>query len=168
MVTSQSGRAGRLLGEAVRFGAVIAAGTVAALAVFYALVHGPPGPQQGPLESLTVLAYLVANAIGLWITYQGSRSWAFGHREVAGPTGGRVSFLIVNGITLLIPLGCLGISRYVVGAHSDFADGIAAFAVGLPLATAARFWGFKKFVFLHPAKAHKKHKEGANISDDAG
>jgi putative flippase GtrA len=90
------------------------------------------------------------------VSYRGSRSWAFRHREVVGPTGGRVSYFVINTLSMGIPVLCLATSRYVLDLDSGLADNISANVIGLALGTAARFWAFRKFVFLRPEKARAR------------
>jgi putative flippase GtrA len=90
------------------------------------------------------------------VSYRGSRSWAFRHREVVGPTGGRASYFVINTVTMAIPLLCLWVSRYVLELDSALADNVAANVIGLGLGTAARFWAFRRFVFLSPRRARRR------------
>jgi len=99
---------------------------------------------------------VLANLVGMAVSYRGSRSWAFRHREVVGAAGGRVAFFVINTVTMAIPLFFLGVSRYVLDLDSALADNIAANVVGLGLGTAARFWAFRRFVFLHPRVARQR------------
>ena len=63
-------------------------------------------------------AYVIANTVGMLVSYRGSRSWAFRHREVVGPTGGRVSYFVINTLSMGIPVLCLATSRYVLDLDS--------------------------------------------------
>jgi putative flippase GtrA len=90
------------------------------------------------------------------VSYRGSRSWAFRHREPVGAAGGRVSFLVINIVTMAIPLLCLAVSRYVLELDSAVADNVAANVIGLGLGMAARFWAFRRFVFLSPRRARQR------------
>jgi len=42
---------------------------------------------------------------------------------------------------------CLAVSHYALGFTSPLADNIAANVVGLGLATAFRFWSYRRWVF---------------------
>ena len=76
-------------------------------------------------------AYVIANTVGMLVSYRGSRSWAFRHREAVGTAGGRVSYFVINTLSMGIPLVCLAISRYVLDLDSGLADNISANVIGL-------------------------------------
>lgn len=146
----------RLAAEIAKFLAVGGAATLVALLLFNVLVHGVPGSGPGWMNDQPLQAYALANLVGMAVSYRGSRSWAFRHREVAGPTGGRASYFVINTVTMAIPLLCLWVSRYVLGHDSALADNVAANVVGLGLGTVARFWAFRRFVFLSPRRARRR------------
>jgi putative flippase GtrA len=104
-------------------------------------------------------AFLLANTVGMVISYRGSRSWAFRHREIVGRAGGRVAYFVINTASMVIPLACLAFSRYVLDRTDPVADNIAANVVGLALGTVARFWALRRFIFLHPVMAARRRGE---------
>jgi putative flippase GtrA len=140
----------RLAAEGVRFLAVGGVATVVALVLFNLLVHGPFGTSGGPMNDWPLTALVVANLVGMVVSYRGSRSWAFRNRQVVGPAGGRLAFFGINTVTMGIPLLCLAASRYLLDLDSALADNVAANVIGLGLGMAARFWAFRRFVFLSP------------------
>jgi len=145
----------RFIGEVTKFLAVGGVATGVAFVLFNLLVHGYwAGP--GPLHGNPLVAYALANLVGMVISYRGSRSWAFRHREAVGPTGGRITYVVVNTASMLLPMGCLAVSRYVLGLDSALADNIAANVVGLGLGTMARFWLIRRFIFLTPGRARER------------
>ena len=146
----------RLATEAAKFLAVGGVATAVALVLFNLLVHGFFGSVPGPMHDMPLTAYILANCVGMVVSYRGSRSWAFRHREPVGAAGGRVSFFVINSVTMGIPVLCLAASRYLLDLDSPLADNIAANVVGLALGTAARFWAFRRFVFLHPRAARQR------------
>jgi hypothetical protein len=73
-----------------------------------------------------------------------------------GPAGGRLSYVVINTLTMGIPLLCLAISRYALDLDSAFADNVSANVIGLGLGNAARFWAFRRFVFLSPRRARQR------------
>ncbi len=146
----------RLASEATRFLAVGGVATLVALVIFNLLVHGPPGQPGGPMHGWPLSSYVFANLVGMVVSYRGSRSWAFRHREPVGLAGGRVAFGVVNTLSLGVPLACLAVSRYALDLDSGLADNVAANVVGLGLGTAARFWALRKFIFVRPAKAQAR------------
>lgn len=141
----------RLASEAAKFLAVGGVATAVALLLFNLLVHGVASP--GPLNDWPLTSYVLANLIGMLVSYRGSRSWTFRHRQVVGPAGGRLSFFAINTVTMAFPLVCLAFSRYVFDLDSALADNVSANMIGLFLGMAARFWAFRRFVFLHPVTA---------------
>jgi putative flippase GtrA len=146
----------RISAEIAKFLAVGGFATLVALIIFNALVHGFFGDPAGPMNDLPLFAYAIANFVGMLVSYRGSRSWAFRHREPVGAAGGRLSYFVINTVTMGIPLLCLAISRYLLDLDSALADNIAANVIGLGLGMAARFWAFRRFVFLSPARARRR------------
>ena len=64
--------------------------------------------------------------------------------------------MVINVASMLIPLGCLAVTRYVLGLDDPVSDNIAANVVGLALGTAARFWAFRRFIFVSPRRAAER------------
>jgi putative flippase GtrA len=54
---------------------------------------------------------------------------------------------VLNGVGLLISVGCLWFSHYALGLTSPLADNISANVVGLALGTMFRFWSYRRWVF---------------------
>jgi putative flippase GtrA len=145
-------RSGRVLSEGGKFLAVGAVATLVALVLFNVLVHGLGfGFGRGPMNQQPLVAFALANLIGMFVSYRGSRHWAFSQRQPVGPGNGRLGFYAVNLVSLLIPMGCLAISRYVFHLDGAMADNLAANVIGLGLGTAFRFWASRRFVFRTPA-----------------
>ena len=146
----------RLVTEGAKFLAVGGVATLVALLLFNLLVHGLLGSTPGPMNDQPLTAYVIANLVGMVVSYRGSRSWAFRHREPVGPAGGRVSYFVINTVAMAIPLLCLAVSRYVLDLDSALADNIAANVVGLALGMAARFWAFRRYVFLSQRRLRQR------------
>ncbi len=145
----------RLASDGAKFLAVGGVATLIALVLFNLLVHGFFGHTPGPMNEWPLSAFVLANVAGMLVSYRGTRSWAFRHRQVVGAAGGRVTYFTINTLTLAVPLVCLSVSRYLLGLDSALADNVAANVVGLALGTATRFWAFRRFVFVsaHRARA---------------
>jgi putative flippase GtrA len=133
--------------EASRFLAVGLVATVVAFVLFNLLVHGL-GPIRGAwLNDNPEVAYVVANGVGMLVSFRGTKVWAFRDRESKHPDGGAVAFVVINLATMLIPITCLSLSRGL-GLDDPVSDNLSANVVGLGLANAARFFLFRTFVFL--------------------
>jgi putative flippase GtrA len=152
----------RLAAEASKFLTVGGLATLVAFVLFNALVHGYFGG-PGPLNQQPIVAFVLANTVGMVVSYRGSRSWAFRDREAVGPAGGRLAFVVINTASMLIPIGCLAFTRYVLGLTDPLSDNIAANVVGLGLGTAARFWAFRRFIFLSPRRLEKRRLERESV-----
>lgn len=153
-------RTQRLLAEAARFFAVGGAATAVSFVLFNGLVHGLLA-FDGPMHDHPLAAFVIANTVGMVVSYRGSRSWAFRDRTAVGAAGGRVRFFAINLASMAIPLACLSVTRYVLGLDSPLADNIAANVVGLGLGTLARFWAIKRFIFSGPAHLGPSSLPGA-------
>ncbi|QIX25914.1 GtrA family protein [Nocardioides sp. JQ2195] len=140
-------RAKRLLDETLRFLAVGGVATFVAFLLFNFLVHGFSITDEPWMNEQPTMAYVLANTIGMVISYRGTRSWAFKNRETAHADGGRTAYLVINVATMALPIGCLWISRNLLDHDSAFADNIAANVVGLGLGMVARFYLFRQVIF---------------------
>lgn len=140
-------RARRFLADVLRFLVVGGLATLVSLVGFNALVHGVL-LGAAPMRHQPIVAYVLANATAGLMAYVGMRWWAFGHREVADPVESLARFFALGAATMLIPVFCLAFSRYVLGLSSAWADNVAANVIGLGLSTVARFWAFRRYVFV--------------------
>lgn len=133
--------------EASRFLAVGLVATVVALILFNWLVHGF-GPLSGAwLNDDPEVAYVLANAVGMVISFRGTKVWAFRDRRTRHADGGLAAFVVINLATMLIPITCLSLSRGL-GLDDPVSDNVSANVIGLALGNAARFFLFRTFVFL--------------------
>ncbi|MCW2845565.1 MAG: GtrA family protein [Nocardioides sp.] len=139
-----------LLAEVGRFLTVGGVATIVALFLFNLLVHGFNTEHKALLDDHVFVAYVVANTVGMLISYRGSRNWAFRDRPPRQADGGRLAFVIINVITMSLPIGCLAISRNVLGLADPVSDNVSANVIGLFLGLVARFYLFRTFVFRLP------------------
>ena len=138
----------RISSEAAKFSAVNAVATVVSLVIFNALIHGLTGLYSpGPLHDHPQSSYLIANSIGMIISFDGSRRFAFKNRQPSGPGGGALNFVVINFASFTIPIACLWITRNVFGWDTVLSDNVAANVVGGVLGGLTRFWAFRTFVF---------------------
>lgn len=145
-----SSRWQRLLAEAGRFLAVGGLATLVALVLFNVLVHGMIPGLSAVLGDQPIPAYVLANAVGMLISYHGSRTYAFRDRPSTHADGGLTAFVLINVVTMLLPIGCLMFSRDVLGLDDPVSDNVAANVIGLVLGLGARFYLFRTFVFRRP------------------
>ncbi len=145
-----SDRTRQLLAEVTRFLAVGGAATTVALLLFNGLVHGFGIVEEPLFAEQPYLAYVLANAVGMVISFQGSRHWAFRDRSPSHRHGGWPPYVAINVATMTLPVACLWFSRSVLGLDDPVADNISANIVGLALGLAARFYLFRRFVFKRP------------------
>lgn len=142
--TSRIGNgARRLVGEVLRFLAVGGLATLVSVVGFNALVHGIL-LHAAPMRHQPIAAYVLVNVLAGLAAYLGIRLWAFSQREVRDPMASVVRFFALGAATMVIPVTCLAVSRYVLGLTGLWADNISANVVGLGLSTAARFWVFRR------------------------
>jgi len=138
------------LAELSRFLTVGGVATIVALILFNGLVHGFSTGNHALLSDRPVLAYVLANTVGMVISYRGSRSWAFRDRPPHQADGGRSAYVLINLVTMSLPIACLVISRDVLGLDDPLSDNISANVIGLVLGLGARFHLFRRFVFRRP------------------
>ena len=113
------GRWQRFVAEVSRYLAVGLVATVVALILFNLLVHGfgTFGAFEAPMNDQPELAYVLANAVGMAISFRGTKAWAFRDRQARHADGGVIAFVVINLVTLVIPIACLMVSRDADGAR---------------------------------------------------
>ena len=136
-----------LSGEVARFSAVNVGATVVAVFLFNAIVHGIRGWFDGPLNDHPITAYVLANSVGMFVSYYGARHYAFRHRHAAGPGAGLARYVAINLASFVIPVTCLWVTRHLLHWDSIYADNISGNVVGALLGNVFRFWAFRRFVF---------------------
>ena len=120
-------------------------------------LHGPLG--LGPLTSVTI-----ATVVATVVTFLGNRHWSFRHREGAGTAKEGVTFLMLNGVGLLIQYAVLGFSNYALGFTTKL-ENVIALNLGIGIGTLFRFWSYRKWVWVPPEKRlqrlrHGRHRKG--------
>jgi putative flippase GtrA len=128
----------------VKFLLVGGIATAVTIGVFNLLVHVGSPPL---LNDQPILAYGVALIVGLAVNYVGNRFWVFDRASAGSVWRQLLTFVIVNAAAFAIPAACLGVSRYILGLDSAAADNLSANLVGLVLATATRWWLYRRVVF---------------------
>jgi putative flippase GtrA len=132
------GKSWQLVHELAKFGIV---GGVAVLIADIGtnVLHFQAG--VGPLVS-----NVIATAVATAVSYVGNRYWTFRHRLHTSMSREGIVFFVLNGIGLMIQLACLGFSTYVLGLHGKLSYNIFLIT-GIGLATAFRYWAYKKWVW---------------------
>ena len=135
----------RLLTQLIRFGTVGVVGLVVDVALFNILratVFAPEHVHAGPL-----LAKIVSTTAAIAVNWIGNRYWTFGDKRSSSTLREGVEFFAASAIGMLIGLGCLWFSHYVLGFTSPLADNISGNVIGLALGTAFRFFAYRLWVF---------------------
>ena len=142
----------RLIGEILRFMGVGAVATIISITLYNWLAYEPWGIWS-PLDGHRTWSYIVSHTIGMLVSYELSRRWTFRDRSGNKAGEGFVSYAIINLITMnTIPLGCLWVSRHLLGLTNPLEDNISGNVVGLLLSQVARFYLFRAFVFRRPIR----------------
>ena len=135
---------GDLYREIAKFGIVGLSALVVDIGLFNILRFAGG---QGPLFDKPLTAKVISVAVATTVAYAGNRYWTFRHRGRTNMGKEYLMFFALNGVAMLIAVGCLWLSHYVLGFTSPLADNISANVVGLGLGTLFRFWSYRKWVF---------------------
>jgi putative flippase GtrA len=104
-------------------------------------------PHLGPLTSKAISTLVAAT-----ISYFANRHWTWRDRARLGLGREYGIFFVLSVIGLAITEACVAFTEYVLDQHSVLAYNLSANFFGVILATFFRFWSFKRWVFLDPAK----------------
>jgi putative flippase GtrA len=125
--------------EMIKFGVVGGAAFVVDVGLFNLLRHTVLADKPSTAK---VVSATVATAVA-WL---GNRAWTFRHRRNRPVHHEAALFVATNGVALLIGVGVIAFSHYVLDLTSLTADNIANL-VGIGLGTLFRFWAYRRFVF---------------------
>ena len=144
----------RRLLEAGRFLAVGGVATIVALFLFNLLVHGLRRGGGALLADHVLVAYVVANTVGMVVSYRGSRSWAFRDRPPVQADGGRLAFLRDqrghDGAADRLPVRSAATCS---GSTTRSRTTCRRTSIGLFLGLVARFYLFRIVIFRRPSTA---------------
>lgn len=101
-----------------------------------------------PLASKPLTAKVISTVIATLVSYLGNKTWTYGHRQGRNWKQELFYFALLNAIAMLLAVGCLWFSHYVLGLTSAWADNISANVIGIGLGTIFRFFTYRKFVFI--------------------
>ncbi len=151
-------RVQQLVHEVAKFGVVGLVAFVVDIGLFNVLRGIDLG---GPLAGKPLTAKVVSVMVATTVAYFGNRYWTFQHRARTSMRREYVLFFVLNGVGLLIAVGCLWFSHYALGFTSLLADNISANFVGLGLGTLFRFWSYRKWVFPEAEASAERADESA-------
>lgn len=135
--------------EAAKFSVIGGIGLIIDIGLFNILRYaGDPGL----LEGKPLTAKGISVAVATVFTYFGNRHWTWADRERNAVHREVILFFLFNVIGLLIAVGCLAVSHYILDLRSPLADNIAANVIGLLAGMAFRFWSYRTFVFPRAAE----------------
>jgi len=137
---------GSLAGEMARF-AVVGAVALAVDVIGFNLLRF--AGDEGPLFDRPLTAKVLSVTASTTVAYLGNRLWTFRHQRSSTAAVHRelALYVLFSAIALGIAVAALAISHYALGLTSPLADNIAANVIGLGLATAFRFWSYRRWVF---------------------
>jgi putative flippase GtrA len=129
---------------ALKFGVVGGGGYLLDVGLFNSLrVDLGDGPVTGSSFTAKAVSVFVAT-IATWF---GNRLWTFRDRRRHDVALEFVEFMAIAAAGMSISLGCLFVSRNILGATSLLADNISANVVGLILGTVFRFLMYRYWVY---------------------
>ena len=128
--------------EIAKFGIVGGLAFIIDVGLFNLLLYG-----GGPFTDRPITSKIVSVAAATTFAYFGNRFWTFRHRGRTNMGREYLLFFVLNGVAMLISVGCLWVSHYLLGLTSPLADNISANVIGLGLGTLFRFWSYRRWVF---------------------
>lgn len=139
-----SAPATRLSRQAATFAAVGGAGFLLDVGVFNLLTATVLSSQ---VEGGAIMAKAISTTLAIIANWIGNRTFTFGGTRRPDVVREAVEFALVSLAGGAIAIGCLGVSHYVLGFTTRFADNIAANVVGLALGAVFRFVVYRSWVF---------------------
>ncbi|MEO7589321.1 MAG: GtrA family protein [Arachnia sp.] len=91
-------------------------------------------------------AKVISSVAAIVVAYLGSRHYTW-PGQAPSARNPLLVFVAVSVAAAGVQLGCLWLSHDVMGFTGALADNVSANVVGMGLATALRFWGFRRLVF---------------------
>ena len=123
---------------------------------------------SGPLHGYPLVAKTIAVIAGLIVTYAGNKLLTYRDRKASISWGQVLRYAAVNVLAILVQLGCLAFSRYVLGLDTVLADNIAGTLIGQALATGLRYVLYTLWVFPHAPATDRQPAVTAESSPDPG
>lgn len=141
--------------EFLRFCVVGLGAYIVDVGLFNLLAHSGYVSLPGDPSMTAKILSVTVSVIFSWVI---NRLWTFRHNMANERIREFIMFVLVNVGGMLVALGCLWFSRYVLGLRTQLADNISANVVGLVLGTAFRYVMYRYVVFVGPRE----------VSDRAG
>jgi len=134
--------------EMLKFGAVGAVAFVIDVGLFNLLTTSLWfGAGNPPLDGHEKLAKVISASVATVFAWLGNRYWSFRHRRQTSRGREFLTFVLMNGIAMVIAVLCLAVSHDVLGFTSGLADNLSGNVIGIGLGTLFRFWAYRTFVF---------------------
>ncbi len=133
-----------LVAQIAKFGVVGAIAYVVDVGIFNLLTYAGG---DGPLHDKPLTAKTISVVAATVVAYFGNRQWTFRHGGRRGFWREYGAFLAVNGVSLVVALLPLAISRYVLHLDSWLSDNLSGNVIGLFLGMVVRFVGYRHWVF---------------------
>ena len=145
----------RLL-EMTKFLAVGGVSFVVDLGLFNLLRFGP----GELLLHKPLTAKVLSVAVATLVSWVGNRHWTFADHRTAQRGRELLLYAVINVLGVLIGIGALAFSHYVLDLRTPLADNISTI-IGIALGTIVRYVGYKRFVFITPSA-----RDDTKLSDD--
>jgi len=162
-----------LVREVLKFGMVGAVAFVIDLGGYNVLVFGPnllgmlgEGESAGMLNHKPLTARIISASAATLVAWLGNRLWTFRHRRNRPAHHELGLFVLFNVVAMVIAVGCLGFSRYVLDLHTQLSDNLTNL-VGVGFGTLFRFWSYRRFVFAGDALAERPAGVRSDSAADA-
>ena len=130
-----------MLLQVARFTLVGGAGLLVDTAAFTVL-RLTPAFAASPLK-----AGLLSTMLAILVNWLGNRYWTFGPRQGMRGAVEAAQFLAVSLLGMVVALGCLAFSHYVLDLRTVLADNLAKNVVGLVLGSVIRFVLYRQWVY---------------------
>ena len=98
-------------------------------------------------------ASIFATVISTFVAYFGNRYWTYRDRESTGRWREVVLFFACNGIAMVIQVGCLAVTHYVIGWNTSLGDIFGNYVLGTTMGMGFRFWAYRTLIFPDTAPA---------------
>jgi putative flippase GtrA len=133
-------RVGHLFHEIARFGIVGGSALVINFILFQIYTS---------LKANDVLiASVVASVFSTIVAYLGNRHWTYRDRDCStGRSREVVLFFASNGVAMVIQVGCLALTHYVIGWNTSLGDIFGNYVLGMSVGMVFRFWAYRTLIF---------------------